>query len=26
MNLVFSKFLLDAMAGAIRVRKAGGAQ
>uniref|UniRef100_A0A7V4KD44 Protein translocase subunit SecD n=1 Tax=Fervidobacterium pennivorans TaxID=93466 RepID=A0A7V4KD44_FERPE len=26
MNLVFSKFLLDAMSGAIRVRKAGGAQ
>ncbi|MFN4223201.1 MAG: protein translocase subunit SecD [Fervidobacterium nodosum] len=26
MNLVFSKFLLDAMAGAIRVRKTGGAQ
>ncbi|MFN4200380.1 protein translocase subunit SecD [Fervidobacterium riparium] len=26
MNLVFSKFLLDAMSGAIRVRKAGGAK
>jgi len=26
MNLVFSKFLLDAVSGAIRVRKAGGAQ